>query len=287
MATTPRSRAIEYPTSDGKPMAETQTHAQDMMDTIQTLQDYFVADPDVYVWGNLLMFYDEGDRQKHVAPDVFVAFGVPKQPPRENYLIWKEGKGPDVVIELTSKTTRAEDQKKKLVLYRDVLKVPEYFLFDPFEDYLKPSMQGHRLRRKQYVPIAPVLGRFPSVKLGLHLERDGSALRLFDPNSGRRLLTARRTAALAEAALRQTETARLLAEATLRQEEAARLLAESAPARGSAEIAVGCLGRDGAWAASSGGPGAARSGSGTSSSRAAARASFQGRAGRGSRGTQG
>lgn len=176
-------------------MAETQVHAQDMMDTIQTLQDHFAAEPDVYVWGNLLMFYEEGNPRRHVSPDVFVVRGIPKEPMRDHYLIWREGKAPDLVIEFTSKTTRAEDQKKKLALYRDVLKVPEYFLFDPFEDYLKPSMQGHRLQRGTYVPIDPVQGRLPSEILGLHLERDGSALRLFDPQTGRRLLTPRERAA--------------------------------------------------------------------------------------------
>jgi hypothetical protein len=56
-----------------------------------------------------------------------------------------EGKGPDVVVEITSRTTRRENQKKKWVLYRDVLKVPEYFQFDPTRDYLKPPLQGFRL----------------------------------------------------------------------------------------------------------------------------------------------
>ncbi len=71
-----------------------------------------------------------------------MVFGVPKQPPRLHYLLWNEGKAPDVVIEVTSKTTKENDRKKKLVLYRDVLRVPEYFQFDPTEDYLRPSLQG-------------------------------------------------------------------------------------------------------------------------------------------------
>jgi Uma2 family endonuclease len=153
-------------------MAETQTHAQVMMDLITTLQDHFAAVPDVYVWGNLLLFYEEGNRRKHVSPDVFVVRGVPKEPPRDNYLVWEEGKAPDVVFEITSKSTDREDRKKKRELYRDVLKVPEYFLFDPFEEYLKPSMQGYRLAAGEYAPIEPVGDRLPSDVLGLHLERD-------------------------------------------------------------------------------------------------------------------
>ena len=187
-------RTVDYPTSDGRPMAETDVHRDDMVDLIGTLQDRFADDPDVYVSGNLLLFYEEGNKRKHVSPDVFLVRGVSKGR-RDYYLLWKEGKGPDMVIELTSKTTKEEDEEKKRDLYRDLLKVPEYFQFDPTEDYLKPPMQGHRLIEGQYVPIAPVAGRLPSVVLGLHLERDGLELRLVDPATGRRLPTRNENAA--------------------------------------------------------------------------------------------
>jgi hypothetical protein len=39
------------------------------------------------------------------------------------------------------------------------------------------------------VPIEPVAGRLPSQVLGLHLERDGKQLRLYNPVTGSRLLT--------------------------------------------------------------------------------------------------
>ena len=192
MATIPRTRvehAIDYPTRDGKPMGETELHRDRMTDVIAMLQDRFADDPQVYVGGNLLLFYDRGNRRKHVSPDVFVVRGVPKRPRRENYLVWEEGKGPDLVIELTSRTTRREDQETKWALYRDVLRVPEYFLFDPYEEYLEPPMQGYRLAEGQYVAIEPEAGRLPSVVLGLHLERDGTELRFYDPATGRRLPT--------------------------------------------------------------------------------------------------
>ena len=82
MATAPKHRQvrkIDYPTSDGKPMAETEIHRDDMMDLIQTLQDYFAEEPMVCVAGNMLMFYEEGNRRKHIAPDVFVVRGIPKK----------------------------------------------------------------------------------------------------------------------------------------------------------------------------------------------------------------
>jgi len=170
-------------------MAETDLHRQDMVDLIATLQDHFAGDSHVYVTGNLLLYYEEGNPRKHVSPDVFVVRGVPKLPPRDYYLLWKERKAPDVVIEITSKTTRREDQKTKLALYRDVLQVPEYFQFDPTEDYLKPSLQGHRLVDGDYQPIPLVHGRLSSKILGLYLERDGTALRLYNPATAARLPT--------------------------------------------------------------------------------------------------
>jgi Uma2 family endonuclease len=192
MATAPRQRAtreVDYPTSDGKPMAETELHRQGMIDLIETLGHRFADNPNIHVSGNLLLYYEEGNRRKHVAPDVMITFGIPKNPLRDYYLVWKEGKAPDAVIEITSKSTQREDKHTKKTLYRDVLKVTEYFQFDPTEDYLKPPLQGFRLVNGDYIPIQPVNGRIPSQVLGLHLERDGTELRLVDPVTGLRLLT--------------------------------------------------------------------------------------------------
>lgn len=195
-----------YPTSDGRPMAETDWHRILMSALIQTLEAWYAADPQVYVSGNLLLFYEPGNRRRHVSPDVFVVKGVAKHP-RPNYLVWEESKGPDMVIELTSSSTRAEDVKKKFRLYQDVLRVREYFLFDPLGDYLDPPLQGYRLSRGKYGPIRAVKGRLPSKVLGLHLERSGDELRLYDPTAKAWVPTTLERAARAE-----TEAARAEAE---------------------------------------------------------------------------
>src|SRR5450755_4060946 len=143
------TKRITYPTSDGKPMAETDIHRRLMTELIAALQAFYASESLVYVSGNLLLFYEEGNKRRHLSPDVFVVRGVPKHE-RENYLLWEEGQSPQFVIELTSSSTRREDTAKKFELYRDILKVREYFLFDPMGDYLKPSMQGWRLVRGVY-----------------------------------------------------------------------------------------------------------------------------------------
>src|SRR5262249_51906893 len=158
--------------------------------------------------------------------------------PRDHYLIWLEGKAPEVAIEYTSKTTRKEDEKTKFVLYRDKLRVQEYFLFDPFGDYLKPPFQGYWLKGNRYVKIRPVAGRLPSQVLGLHLERHGDRLRFYDPATGRWLPTpdeARRQAEVAqlqaEAKWQRAEAARFQAEAEKQRAETARFQAEAENAR--------------------------------------------------------
>jgi len=166
---------LAYPTSDGRPMAETDWHRKLMSVLIDTLTAFFLSAPRVYVSGNLLVFYEPGNRRRHLAPDVFVVKGVAKYD-RPNYLIWREGKAPEFVIELTSSSTRREDVAHKFALYRDTLRVKEYFLFDPFEDYLDPPLQGYRLRKGQYVPIRPAAGRLPSRVVGPHLARAGHSV---------------------------------------------------------------------------------------------------------------
>ena len=96
MATVPRTatdddRDIAYPTRDGRPMGETDLHRKKMQDLIDMLDDHFAGDPNIYVSGNLLVFYERGDKRKHVSPDVFVVRGVPKRPLRDHYLICARG----------------------------------------------------------------------------------------------------------------------------------------------------------------------------------------------------
>ncbi len=92
------------------------------------------------------------------------------------------------MIELTSKSTRREDLGNKLAIYRDVLKVREYFLFDPYGESLQPPLKGFRLVGGEYEPIE---GRLPSEVTGLHLEPALENLRLHDPATGRHLMTPR------------------------------------------------------------------------------------------------
>ncbi|HET6880632.1 MAG TPA: Uma2 family endonuclease [Pirellulales bacterium] len=204
---------IEYPTGDGRPVAETPLHFMNLKTAVETLDRHFKREPLVYVWGNMFVYYEKGNRHKHVSPDVFVALDVPKDKPREAYLIWEEGHGLDLVVELTSKSTREEDLDDKMSIYQDEIVVPEYFLFDPKGEYLDPPLQGHRLREGKYFPIEMVNGRLPSEVLGLHLQRDGEWLRFYNPATGHWLPTSEELLLEAQAERERAEAERERAEA--------------------------------------------------------------------------
>jgi len=192
--TTARHGKVSYPDSDGKPMAETDLHRNLMMSLIGALRWRYRDDPLVYVSGNLLLYYQEGDPRRSTAPDVFVVKGVPAHD-RRTYLLWEEGVAPCVAIELTSRKTRREDVRGKPELYAR-LGIREYFMFDPMEEYLRPALQGNRLGVSGgYVAIKPEPGgALVSVELGLRLERAGRRLRLWDLGTGEELLDDQRRA---------------------------------------------------------------------------------------------
>lgn len=168
---------IIYPESDGKPMAETDKHRDLMVDCIQTLQHHFRDDP-VYVSGNLLMYYEQGNPKKSVAPDVFVVFDVSKKP-RRTYLTWEEGNTPDFVLELASPSTFREDMRRKKDLYASVLTVKEYYIYDPYGE-INPNFIGFRLTDGTYQEIDFVDERLRSDVLNLELGEHGGVLRLYN-----------------------------------------------------------------------------------------------------------
>ncbi|MCX7838402.1 MAG: Uma2 family endonuclease [Anaerolineae bacterium] len=189
-------------------MTETDKHRRELTALIEALIAFFKNVPDVYVSGNLMLYYEEGNPTASVAPDVFVVKGVAKKE-RRIYKLWEEGKAPDVVIELTSRSTRLEDLGSKRALYAE-LGVAEYFIYDPHREYLKPPLQGYRLEHGEYVPIAAdAQGKLFSQVLGLALQIVNDDLRLFDPRTGNLLMTPQEA---------QAEVERLRAELDKRQQ---------------------------------------------------------------------
>ena len=193
-----RVPSVRYPERDGKPMAETQVHAQEIIRLMLTLADRYADRPDVYVWGDLLLYYEEGNPKASVAPDVFVAVGAAKEPPRRIYKLWEERVPPTFVIEVTSASTRREDLGRKRDLYAR-LGVSEYVLYDPLGEYLSPALQGFRLDLDAGAYRAmetDSTGALLSDALGLRLVLVEGRLTLFDRETGAALLSPSEQAAV-------------------------------------------------------------------------------------------
>ena len=221
--------AVHYPESDGKPMGETDEHRDAMIRHIELLRHYYRGQQ-VYVSGDLLVYYEQGNPKKFVVPDAFVVKGTSPRK-RRIYKIWVEGKVPDVVIETTSRKTRRKDTVEKPALYAQ-LGVKEYFVFDPDHEYLDPPLQGHRLVGSAYSRIEPdATGALVSEELALRLRLEQDEIMLYRLDTGERLLTAEERVA-GESAARQAEAEARSAEAEARQAEAeARRAAEAEIAR--------------------------------------------------------
>ena len=175
---------VEYPTRDGRPVAETPLHYRRLADAAHALTMRFESHPGAYVGVNMLVYDERGNPRRHLSPDVFVAFDVADRE-REIYKLW-EDECPAFVLEVTSKTTRREDRRKKSRYAR--WGVPEYFLHDPRGEYIKPALKGFELSGTGYRKMATAVlpngkAGFPSKTLGLGLWLDGSVLRFYDPET--------------------------------------------------------------------------------------------------------
>ena len=183
---------VDYPDRGVEPM--TPKHWDATVDCKQPLRKRYAQRDDVYVGSELTMYWLEGNDQRSVQPDVFVAFGPSRDRERDVWKVWEEGKLADFVLEVTSKSTRGEDEGRKRDIYRR-MGVTEYWQFDPTGDYLNPRLKGRRLNaRRAYRPIplttAPDGTLYGESKvLALHLCPDGRHLRLFDPATGEFLPT--------------------------------------------------------------------------------------------------
>jgi Uma2 family endonuclease len=210
-------------------MAETQAHGRVMVDLLNVLVRRYAGKPDVYVWGNMFLYYEKGVRSACVAPDLFLVKGVAKHV-RRTYKLWEEGKVPSLVIEVTSESTRNEDLEKKDIYER--LGVEEYFLFDPLGEYLRPLLQGYRLVGGRYERVAPDAdGTLASRTTGLTLAPEGQRLRLRDTATGESLLWDEELEEAQRAAAELAELEANRADLEARRAESERQMREAAEER--------------------------------------------------------
>lgn len=208
------SQPVIYPDADGQPMTESDATRDYLLYGVEVLRLYFKSRPNVYVSGNLFIYYEEGNPKTSISPDVFVIFGVSHRK-RRSYKTWQEGGHlPNFVLEVTSRSTKRQDEEEKPRLYAS-LGIEEYFQYDPTADYLNPQLRGFRLVDGAYhpLPLAVTPTGLPyihSAVLGLDLQLHppypelglapaAQALRFYDPRTGVKLLSREELERLREA----------------------------------------------------------------------------------------
>ncbi len=224
------SDAVVYPDSDGQPMAENDLQFDWIVLLENNLELLFAGREDVYVAGDLLWYYAEGDPGKRIAPDAMVVFGRPKGY-RGSYRQWEEGGvAPQVVFEVDSPGNRAGEMARKQRIY-EALGVEEYYRYYPQENRLL----GWVLRDGRYEAIAAMDG-WVSPRLGVRFEH-GEQLRLYGPDGQRFLTTQEREAArrAAEQRAASADAARVAAEQRRVSADAARVAAEQRRASADAD----------------------------------------------------
>lgn len=218
---------VYYPESDGEPVAETPSHYFPATYATWALSAIYEDYPDVYVGGDMFIYYREGDPSASVAPDVFAIPNLDKRL-RSSYFMWLEEQAPMFIMEVTSTSTWRADVGRKRDLYES-WGVAEYWMYDPTrETRLDPPLQGFRLVDGAYqsieIEVDPETGVCRGVSTVLNLELRGRKdwFRFFDPSAGEYIDN------LSEsfAARREAEEARMRAEEERDSEFIARLRAE-------------------------------------------------------------
>ena len=199
---------IIYPSSDGEPLAISDTQRIPLVDTYIVLSLHFSRRPEVYVSADLLIYYEMNNPRRRVAPDVLVAMGIPDHP-RDNYLVWREGKAPDFMLEITVSSAQAREAIAKRDIYA-AMGVTEYWRYDPTGRYLDPWLIGETLDDHGQYRRLDRSGTFDAPQgyspvLGLDLCVVGDKFRLFDPMRQTWLLTLAESYAARRAADKQAE----------------------------------------------------------------------------------
>ena len=144
----------DLPTEDGE-LLETHQHRIAMNALIQSLKQAWSNRTDYFVGGNMFVYFspDQVLTKDYRGPDFFVVLNTQIQKRREAWIVWEEqGRTPDLVVELLSKSTKHFDLNDKKTIYEQILKTSDYFVFDPFDP---DSLQGWHLVKQRYQALSP------------------------------------------------------------------------------------------------------------------------------------
>jgi Uma2 family endonuclease len=167
---------VDYPESDGKPMADNTKQFRWIVVIEQNLERLFADRPDVFIAGDLLWYPVEGNNRLSAAPDTMVVFGRPKGD-RGSYQQWREDDiAPQVAFEILSPCNTKREMERKLLFYQ-VYGVEEYYLYDPESN----DLSGWCRSEDGLLDSIETMSGWVSPRLGIRFEM-GEELQLYRPD---------------------------------------------------------------------------------------------------------
>ncbi len=241
--TTAKSPAPAYP--DVVPVADPPKGRRQAMTTFEQLGETgnshhliaFLGQPETTIVSSeryLMAELNAWPTERRV-PDMLVAFNVDRARfmARNAYVIAEQGKPPDFVLEIASRSNPWQDIVDKRRIYAE-WGIPEYWRFDKTGQYHQARLAGEVLAEGEYRPVeigelAPDILEGYSAALGLNIRWERQQLFWYDPGTGQPIpsFQSERARAERETARAEQETARAEREtARAERERAARLAAE-------------------------------------------------------------
>lgn len=172
---------IEYPDSDGKPMADNTKQARWIIQLYNNLRSLFQGQ-EVFIAADLLWYPEEGHPEISAAPDTMIVFGRPDGD-RSSYKQWREeGIAPQVVFEVLSPSNTHIEMVQKQAFY-EKYGVQELIVIDPgkkegeAEKLIPYYRQGNHL----VMSVFPIVD-WTSKLLGIRFRLQDDKLSVFYPN---------------------------------------------------------------------------------------------------------
>jgi Uma2 family endonuclease len=199
--------------------------------TLALLRLYLQDQPAV-VFADQFFYYVENKPRARVAPDVMVVFDIPKQL-YANYKLWEGKQTPAIILEVTSAGTKEADWGFKKALYEQ-LGVQEYWLFDPYGEWIEGQLRGYRLNQEG---VYNLIADNQSQVLGLQLRAEEYLIGFYRLDTGEKLLTPEELYEANQAANQQIQISEQRAEEERLRAERERLRADLSDRRAEAEKA--------------------------------------------------
>jgi Uma2 family endonuclease len=175
---TSRAAEIDYPETDGEPIAENTLQFRWIVTIKEGLEVVFRHDQNVFVAGDLFWYPEEGKPKIRTAPDTMIVFGRPKSD-RGSYKQWMEGNvAPQVVFEMLSPGNLPAETIHKFRFY-ERYGVAEYYIYNPENGDLVGWLRGDAGLEE-----IPNMNGYTSPRLGIRFEpgEGGDNLRIIGPD---------------------------------------------------------------------------------------------------------